>query len=104
MGEMDESLGLPPEMAGSLRRRGLLSKLANVGPEDGGPELTGGSERQPRLLQMMNQNESVGSFGDAGTPAPESTYSVNGNARTVDINRAQNRIEDDRTRHPQGAR
>jgi hypothetical protein len=104
MGEMDESLGLPPEMAGSLRRRGLLSRLASIGPEEGGPELTGGSERQPRLAQMINQNESVSSFGDPGTPAPESTYSANGNTRLVDKVQIQNRIEDDRTRHAQGGR
>src|SRR5216683_7302298 len=60
---MDESLGLPSETADPARRRGWLSKLASVGAEDEGTEQASGSERQPRLAQLMNQASGVGTDG-----------------------------------------
>src|SRR5713101_7296910 len=101
-----ESLGFPPEMAGRIRRRGIWPALANTGQEadDRGQW---GSERQPRLLQAMNEGESgqassgTPPFQDPGMSAPESTYSVNGRTRLVDAVQ-NNRIEDDKTRHPYG--
>jgi hypothetical protein len=55
-----ESLGFPPEMAGQMRRRGLWLALLNIGQEqDDFGGRVGGSERQSRLLEAMNQGGSV---------------------------------------------
>ncbi len=96
---LSETLGLPPEMASQIRKRGILPRLLSIGQDEyfGSKPNEGG----PRLAQLMNPSESGQPYHDPGMSAPESTYSANGQTRLVD-NVQNHRIEDDRSRSPYG--
>jgi hypothetical protein len=57
---LSETLGLPPELSGQLRKRGMWPALMNIGQDEyfgSKPEPDSG---EPRLAQLMKQ-------GDGGT-------------------------------------
>jgi hypothetical protein len=111
---LSESLGLPPELADQIRKRGGLPRLLNIGQDEyfgSKPETDSGT---PRLAQLMNQSDGAsalntsadevqnprrGGFEEWRRPLQSSSASASGG---LSSSRIPDRIEDDKTRHPQG--
>jgi hypothetical protein len=107
-----DGVALPGVGLGSRRRDGWLSALMNAGDPlfDGVSQRVSGSESQPRLAQRMNQDPGMGTGGDVGFQnrqqegqLPMNPYRLQAQVESQEgSGPKQNRIEDDKTRSPQG--